>query len=215
VSRRRQRFILLSLAGLSPLLVLGGAWWLVNRFVLAPRAPGPDATPDEVIQFVANEKGLPRLGPTNGKALLDRLATHMAADAPFRERLVAALRRESLDVQQAFRSNVFQTIKPALLSDIRRYHEIPGEQRGEFLDQRVVEYQRLAGAFRSSGAGGSLRDLLPDREELLRMLIANTTDEERDLGSAYVTAYLARVQQIRADPQLQEQFNQRVAAGPP
>ncbi len=55
----------------------------------------------------------------------------------------------------------------------------------------------------------------PGKDEMLQTLLQKTTEEERQLGFDYVRAVAARVAEIQADPELKQQFEDRIASVKP
>jgi hypothetical protein len=213
-----QRQILAFLACVSPLLVLGGAWWAVDTYVLAPPVPSAQDTAEVHARFLAHPKGLPRLRGRRLEQFLDRQSSRLLTDAAFREQLAVALRRSPPESQEAARRHLAAAYKPRVMADVRRFHELGGAARSAYLDDRIVHYMRLASALRAgSGEEGqrAMRTLLPDREQIAQLLLSATSQEERALGMEFLSAYQARVQQIVADPDLKRQFETRIAALPP
>lgn len=203
-----RRTILLVLAGVAPLLAAAGLWWVVDAWVLAPRIPGATSGGEECVSFVAHEKGLVRLSAERQRRFLDEQRARMLRDVEFRRDVLSALRRAAPDTRAALEGNLLDALKPTLLDDVRRYHALTPAERPDFLDERLVEYQRFLGAFsgeRAESAG------LFDKQRLTNLILARTSDAERELGAVYVTSLLARQQEIRADADLRRRFELRVA----
>lgn len=208
------RRVWLYLACASPVLVLAGIWWLVTEVLLVPRTPDAQTPPDRVFAYIVHEEGLPRLDPPRAQAFFEEQVRRLLADADFRRRFLAEIRTATPDQQKAFRANLFDVFKPMLMDDIRGYHAEPEEGRQTYLDDRIVAYNRLSRALgRDSTAISAELDMLkPTREEALALLLNKTTAEERQLGTAYVAALTARVQEILADPDLEAALRARIDA---
>lgn len=208
----RARPILVALACASPLLLLGGLWWAVNAFLLTPGVPDDDASAEECARFIVHEKGLSRLDGDRRDRFLQHHLRRLVQDAALRDRFAAVLRRLTVEEQAAFRAHLFDAFKPHVLSDVRRFHDLQGERRGGYLDERIVEYNRVAaflgGARIDKRAFGNA---LPDPSQMTELLLTKTTEEERELGLAYFGALAERVKQILADPELKREFEARIA----
>ncbi len=210
-----QRQILTVVACASPLLLLGGAWWAVDTCLLAPPVPSVEDPPEAHVRFLSDPRGLPRLRGRRLERFLDQQTSRLLADAGFRDQLAATLRRSPPETQEAARQHLLDAFKPRILADIRRFHALSGAERAAYLDGRIVHYMRLAAALRAGSSEESqraARTLLPDREQLARLLLSATSQEERNMGLAFLTAYQARVQQILADPELKRSFETQIAA---
>jgi len=210
-----QRQILTILACASPLLLLGGAWWAIDACLLAPPLPSSGDPPEAYVRFLSDPRGLPRLRGRRLEQFLDQQTSRLLTDAAFREQLAAALRRSPPETQEAARQHLLEALKPRILADIRRFHALSGAEQATYLDGRIVHYTRLVAALRAGSSEETqraARALLPEREQLTHLLLSATSQEERNMGLAFLTAYQARVQQILADPELKRSFEARIAA---
>ncbi len=209
---RSRRFLLIA-ACAAPLLVLGGAWWAVNAFVLTPRVPTDDAPIDECVRFVVHERGLPRLNERQSASFLEQQTHRLVQHARLRERFATALRRLIPEEQEAFRVHLFDALKPRVLAHVRRFHALQGEAQRRYLDERIVEYNRAA-AYLGQGRmdKSAFGNALPDSSRLTELLLTRTSDEERRLGMTYFAALGKRITEILADPRLKQDFEARIAA---
>ena len=208
---RRLRMILLAVL---PVVVIFGLWWFVSQRLLLPGIPDAHTPADQVAQFLMHPEGLPRLEHQRALAVLETQLRRLAADQAFLNALAAEIRTSPLEEQRALREHIFDVYKPELMRDIRKYHELPAAQRQDFLDERIVYYNRL----QSAGSQVHInKEMLwgptaPTPQELLEWLYTKTTEEERQLGMAYARALAARVEQIMADPALKAEFEKRISA---
>ena len=205
------RRVLLIAACVAPVIILAGAWWVVNTFVLAPAIPGPSATPDELVEFVIHDKGLPRLDQDERLTFLTKQAKRIATDKGLSDRFARALRTASPEEQLAFRSHLFDTFKPLFLGDARRFLKLEPEAQQAYLDERIVAYNRLS-ITRGEVAidPDALGSALPNSTEALQMVMEKTTEEERQTIMAYGVALRARVEEILGDPELKAEFEARI-----
>ncbi|MCK4340507.1 MAG: hypothetical protein KAY37_02140 [Phycisphaerae bacterium] len=210
------RKALLILACASPVLVLGVVWWVVTQVLMVPGVPDGTTPPEQVAQFIMHEKGLPRLGRAQGEAFFRRQVRRLGRDQAFRERFLAELRTAGSVEQKAFRAHLFDVFKPLLMKDIEQYHALAGAARREYLDERIVEYNRMSRALGKAGISAEALDAVaPDQTEMLTLLMEKTTEQERQLGMAYGAAIAARVAEILADPELKAEFEARISSPEP
>lgn len=211
-----RRRVVLVLACAAPVLVLAGLWLLVTQVLLVPAVPDATTPPDQVVQFIIHEKGLPRLSREKCDAVLKQQISRLVRDEPFRNRFAAEYRVSSPEEQKAFREHVFDAFKPLVMDDIRRFHELPESARQAYLDERIVTYNRLSKLLGSvqidKNIAGSPADAQAD---LLTTLLQKTTEEERQMGIAYAQALAVRVAAILADPESKADFEKRIAAPTP
>lgn len=196
----------------SPLLLLLGLYLLVTLVLLRPGLPGPEAEPEQVVQFIAHKQGLPRLKPPEVERFLEGQIQRLLRDEAYRDGFLREVRTASIEDQEAFRSHLFDAIKPTVMADIRAFHALLPAERLNLLDERIVAYNRLA---RVAGGAGISKDALgqtaPNPQQMLDLLMRKTTDEERQLGLAYLQALQLRVLTILADPDLKAEFEARIA----
>ncbi len=211
----RYRRVVVVLACAAPVFVLGAVWLLVTRVLMVPAVPGSDTLPDQVVQFIMHEQGLPRLSRERCDAVLKQQIHRLIEDAKFRDRFAREYRVSSPEQQRAFREHVFDAFKPVVMADINGYHLLDDAERREYLDGRIVEYNRMATILANiqvnasaAGLGGG------EKAEMLGLLLTKTTEHDRELGFAYIQAIQVRVVEILADPELEEQIRARIAAEP-
>jgi hypothetical protein len=210
----RARRALVVLAWLAPVLLLAGAWVLVDEVLLAPRIPDEQTPANELLAYIVNSRGLPRLSAERRCTLLEQQARRLLADAALRAQFLAAYRTAGRDEQEAFRVHVFDAFKPLVMRDVRGYSALAADDsRRSFLDQRIVAYGRLAAMWGSARISRRvLGSGAPDTGELLQLVMDRTSADERDAAAAYLKAYAARVGEVLADPELKRALEEQVAA---
>lgn len=208
----RLRRPLIALACAAPVLLLALVWWLVTDVILVPSIPQATTPPEQVVEFITHPKGLPWLAQARAETFLYEQVRRLLSDASFRDRFLSALRTASPDEQAAFRAHLFDAFKPIFMRDVHRFHELTGEQRRAYLDERIVAYNRMAAyAGRVEIRPDAIHGLAPSQSQLLELLTQRTTEQERQLAAAYQAALQARVLEILADPELKADFEARIA----
>jgi hypothetical protein len=196
----------------APLVALGGVWLLVTEVLLVPAVPEVAAPADRVVEFIVHPKGLLRVARARREAFLKQQALRLVRDEAFRSRFGAEYRVSSPDQQRAFREHLFDAFKPMVMDDIRRFHELPEAARPAYIDEHIVAYNRLAKMLENVRIEPSLVNTGADtKADLLGLLLQKTTEQERQLATAYAQALAARVATILADPQLKADFEARIA----
>ena len=210
--RRLPRGATLLAACVVPLAGAALVWWAADAWLLAPARPSATSAAEAYVQFISHERGLPRLDARGVRELLDQQADRLLLDGAFRRDYVTALRRAPGEQQTAFRRHLARALKPLLMDDVRRYHALGEAERTAFLDEQILKYNRLAAAFRADQIDRSaFGAALPDRDELLRLLLSQTNELEREQGTAFIFAYLARVREIERDPERRAEMERQVA----
>lgn len=212
----RARRVLLAAACVGPLLLLGGAWWLLRDVILSPGVPDDRTSGARAFAFIVHERGLPRLSQARTEALLQLQIRRMARESDFREQFLSAYRTATEDEQTAFRSHLFDAFKPIVMRDVREFQSIAPQDRPRHLEDKVVEYNRLAAMWGNVRIGkDALGAGAPSATKMLTLLMEKTTEEERRLGAEYFQAYAECVREILADEPRKKAVEERIrAAGP-
>lgn len=209
----RSRRLILIAACAAPLLLLGAAWWSIDRFVLTPPRPTMASTAEQVVRFLVDDKGLPKLRQAEREDVIELHLQKWLADESYRSGFASALRRCSDEEREAFKAHTFDAVKPIIMRDVRRYHELAGEARKAFVDERIVEYHRMASILRGAKVDKSaFGDSLPSSNEVGQLVLAKTTEEERILGQTFFAALAERQTEIQADEALNADFLRRIEA---
>lgn len=200
----------------APVLLLGGVWWLVTEVLLPPAVPDDRTPPDEVVQFMVHEQGLPRLARAKAEQFVLAQGRRLAREAAFREQFLAALRTSSPEDKKALRTNLLDTFTPMIREDVRRFQSLSPGQREAFLDDRIVAYLRL-NVFRDTHVhvkgSDAWGDAPPTQDELMTWFATRFNEEERQMVAAYFAALFARAQAVAADPELKAKFEAQLAGG--
>jgi hypothetical protein len=217
----RQRQALIGLMLVGPVLLLAGAWWWVNSFLLAPAVPTDRTPADQCVSFICHEKGLPRLRGEESQRFLEWQARRFIRDPEYARRFVAASHSAAPEERQAFREHLFDAFKPLLMSDVRRCERLESAERAAFIDERIVEYNRIVRVLEQSAVGQGARKMnagaMSDSDKLamLQMALSRTTEDERERAQRYASVLGARIGQILADAELRAEFERRIAEGTP
>lgn len=216
-SFQRYRRVLTGLALVAPLLLLGAAYWLIGNVLLVPRVPDQTTSALDCVGFICHEKGLPRLSASESEAYLLQQTRRFLNDTNFARQFAAALRTSTPSELQAYHENVLGAFKPLFMRDVDKWHALTGDAKASFLDQRIVEYNRMSRmAARAPAAGIDLGPGLDvDKLALLKILMDKTTEQERDDAAGFLLALKTRIEQILADPALHEEFEKRIGISPP
>ena len=208
----RSRRILLIVAGLSPVVLLAGVWALVTQVLMVPAVPGEESSPAEVVGFIIHEKGLPRLSDERAEAVFRDQVRRLGADEAFRAGFLREIRVASPEDQTALREHLLNVLKPMFMADIHQFHALNGDARRDYVDDRIVAYNRLSRALGKTGINASAAGaIVPDSATMLQWLMKTTTEEERNQGMAYFGGLQARITEILADADLTAEFEARIA----
>lgn len=209
----RARRLLVALGCIAPLIVLGGAWWLIAEVILVPGMPNEASPPEDCVAYVAHDKGLRRLTADEQEKFVRGQLSRWLGQTAYREQFAAALRRSTADEQKAFRSNLFDVFKPHVMRDVAKFHTTMGDARRAFLDDRIIEYNRMGRVLRAGRVDKSaFGDALPNPKEMMELVVAKTTQQERDQAQTFFTALGGRIAEILADEPLKKEFEAKIAA---
>jgi hypothetical protein len=193
----------------------GATYWIVDRVVLAPATPTPSSPADVWLAYVVEPRGMARLKPEQATRYLEHLLVRLLSDEAFRNAFASGLRSGAAEEQGAFREHVFDAFKPKLMADIRRYDELKDDAaRTVFLDERLLDFKRMELLTGGSKIDKSFADAAGGQAELIKLLLAKTTEEERSLGAAYIRAAVERWNEIKQDEAKRADFEKRLKGQP-
>lgn len=213
--RAISRALLIACATIVPLVALGLAWLAVERLALTPRQPAAGAAAADYIRFISSPRGLPTLPAGQQRDFLEAQGQRLLLETAFRDDYAAALRRTPAEAISQYRSHLFAALKPQFMQQIDEFAQLPPDARVDFLDARIIEYERIARAYKAARIDADLLGrFFSDRQQLQSFLLGQTSAEERERGMSFVAAYLTRRQDLKSDPQRWAQIDARVAAEP-
>lgn len=215
-SFQQNRRILIGSALVGPLLLMGAAYWLIGNVLLVPRVPDETTSALDCVAFICHEKGLPRLSASATEAYLLQQTRRFLNDPNFARQFAAALRISTPSELQAYHEHVLGAFKPLFMRDVDKWFALLGDSKSSFLDERIVEYNRMSRmAARAPAAGIDLGPGLDvDKLALLKILMDKTTEQERDAAAGFLLALKTRIEQILADPALHDEFEKRIGISP-
>lgn len=196
------------LACIAPLVAAGLLALLVNSVLLAPGTPGPKSTAADYFEFMANERGLPRLNGAQRAQFVKTIADRAIQDDRFASEFIAVMKRSPKDQQGVFRSNMVDAFLASMLADARRFQSLSGAAQLAFLDDKIVDHKRNEQLFRRINV--DKESLSPEKGNVLQMIMGKTSEAERDQAMAYVTAMTRRITEILADETLKKRFEERL-----
>jgi hypothetical protein len=170
-------------------------WWVVDR-ARTPATPHIGTVSlDEVLAFIVNERGLPRLSHIEQDRFLTTWHDFYSQEENQRElkrRLEASTEQKRADVRKVF----FEISKRRFLDDARHYLRIKDDRDKAyaFIVDRLGHFSAETAWLR--GYGDPQRDLssvlgtgLPrNPEDWTELIVRHTTPEERVLGEQYLHA---------------------------
>jgi hypothetical protein len=209
----RTRRLLQALAVALPLVLAGLAWWLVNQYVLTPPIPDGSAPAETVVQFIAHEKGLPRLAPAEAEAFLAAQTERIRTSPALLSEFLSVHRTLTAEESQRFSAHMVAVYKPAILRDVTAFLALEADERAAFLDAAIIRYNRAARLWQGVRVNKSMLGNAAARQsDLLAAILSLTTEDERQQAGAFVTALTRRIGEIQADADLQAEFERRIAA---
>ncbi len=191
--------------GIAGVLILAG--YLFYAVAMTPSKPDlRKAPPGDIIQFVANERGLEALTQVEQERFLDQWRAVLVEDEQKKAALKKALSDLGSEDRKALIEAFFKHIKRGYLADARRYKSLPADEQYAFLAEKIDEYEQRAVFMRDVAS-----DLGPGffgggQDAMKQWLIEHTTEDERQLGTPYMEALAQVALQLK---------KQRSAAGTP
>jgi len=176
--------------------ILGWAGWAIYDKAATPRVPNiQTASPQEVITFVLNERGLLRLPKFDQDRFLEAWRQHYGGSDQQRA-LKQYLEGADEASRQAVRQVLYQIGKRQFMENAREYQRLQksGGDTYKFLCSNIADAAAQTAWIK--GNGDPTRDLsgvmavgLPrNPEDLVKLIVSDTTPEERVLGEKYIDA---------------------------
>lgn len=203
-----RRILLIAVACASPVLILLALWLLLTEVIFVPSVPTQATPAVDVVAYILDEKGLPTLQPAKTQAFIEAQTLRMGQDAAFRELFLSSYRGLSPDERTAFRTNLFEVLKPIILHDVQQFHALKENERQAFLDDKYVEFKRMEILW----TGVQIEKTASDRADLQKlqeMILSKITPEELSATIAYITAFAERRVAIEQNAELRWQLEER------
>ncbi len=175
--------------------VAGLGYWVYDRAATPARPNVESASVGDVIAFVVNERGLGRLPQYEQERFLAAWKTEYAKDSKHRE-LKAYLEKAPESERAAVREALYRIARRQFFADAREYLKLKdaNENTYPFLAGKLAAAAMEAAWIK--GNGDPAKDLsnvmaagLPrNPEDITKLIVSDTTPEERVLGEQYLNA---------------------------
>lgn len=189
-----------------PALIIGSAVGLalITGFIgyelaATPAVPVvPKASASEIVNYIANKRGLAGLPDVQQKQFLDDWKRRLN-DTAARDDLKACLKNLDEEKRRDFVNGLARQLKKAFLEDAKQFARLkmPGE-KSEFCRQKLVEgrdqalqFKDIALALKTSGGQRT--------DDIQQWVMENTTAEERVIGEPFVDALKRVREQIKKE----------------
>ncbi|HUN82091.1 MAG TPA: hypothetical protein VMV81_11360 [Phycisphaerae bacterium] len=167
-------------------LLIGG--FVAYQVVATPPTPiVQKAAPAEMVEFVANKRGLAKLADIQQKQFFEDWKRKLE-DKQARDDLKAYLKNLDDERREAFVNALAGHFKKNFIDDARKFAQLrtPGE-KNEFVRAKLIEGRDQAIQFKdiaiSLKTGGGRRT-----DDIQQWIMDNTTAEERAIGEPFVDA---------------------------
>ncbi|MEK6643753.1 MAG: hypothetical protein AABZ08_07570 [Planctomycetota bacterium] len=179
------------------LLLIGG--FVMYEFSSTPTTPIPTkASAAEMVDFIANDRGMVKLPDVQQKQLLDEWQRHLN-DPKARDELKVFIKDVNEDTRKAFLNALLRQIKKSFLDDAKKFASLTtaGEKnahcRQKLIEGRdqALQFKDLAVLFKTNS--GTRTD------DMQQWVMENTTAEERAIGEPYVDALKRIREQVKKE----------------
>lgn len=185
LSERTKKIVL---ASTGCVMVVGASWWAYMKFTTVAPPPLASATPQQVVEFLGEARGYPRMNmEARERYLSDAYSKFSQGES--REQLARAFAQMTTREKQVFIDTTFDAFKQRALQNASEFNRLPKNKQMQYVDQvlKQFESQRVSVA----GDGG------PDNlGEAFKGMVPRTTDE---MTKAIVTKTNAR-QRAKVQP---------------
>ncbi len=177
---------------------------IYDRAMMPPVPALESAPPEEVVSFIANPRGMSRLSRFDQDNFVTMWKAHYGRDEP-RRALREHLEQCDDERRAAVREALFKVRKRQFLQDAAEFLRIREDRSAgyQFLSERLAAIAADTAWVR--GDGDPQRDLtgvmgggLPrNPDDWMRLIVSETTPEERVVGEQYVGALREVYEQVR------------------
>lgn len=192
----------------SPVVILLGVWLLLDEVVFVPGEPGATASAADVVAYIIDDKGLPRMSSPRVQPFFEAQSVRMAKEPAFREQFLSTYRTSSPEERTAFRTHLFDILKPMIMRDVEQFHALKEQERDAFLNERYVDRKRLEILWAGIRVEKSAADAA-DLQRVQEMITTRVSPEELSAALDYIKAFGKRQLEIESDPALRERLEER------
>lgn len=194
VKHHRPALVIGAVAGLS--LIVGFVYY---EFSSTPTTPiVAKASAAEMIEFIANDRGLAKLPDIQQKQLLDEWQRHLS-DAKARDELKTLIKDMNEEKKKDFVNALLRRLKKSFLDDAKKFATLTtSAEKSTYCRQKLVEgrdqalqFKDFAVLFKSNS--GTRTD------DVQQWVMENTTAEERAIGEPYVDALKRVREQVKKE----------------
>jgi hypothetical protein len=192
VKRHRRAALVGGIGGLALLTA-----YLAYEFAMTPARPDPrTAQAAEVVTYIADARGLPRLSQIEEQRFLQQWRDVLLQEPRNKEELKLCLADLGDQQRKSFSEAIFKHFKRAFLDDAGRYGQTPKDLKYEYLETKVAQYRQQA-VFLKDVAMGFSKQFSGRQDDLQKWIMEHTSAEERAVGEPYLEALKRVREQIR------------------
>lgn len=221
-SMSHERKLTLLSAGLAVVLI-GGGWWAYRTFTTVPPPDLGKADVEEVVGFLGNANGFPRMSVDQREAFINN-AYQRYSNYEDRVAMHRGFARMTDQEKRVFLDASFEVFKDRFLEEAREYNKLDRAERQRFVDSAIRNMENMRAQL--SGGGGAPVGPSGERvnlgnpfeehaprtaDEFMTRLSKMTTPKERDEGRQLLEDIATRSKQLDSNPRERERF--RSAAG--
>jgi len=204
LSERTKKVILISTG--SVLIVVGG-WWAYMTFTTVPPPALETATPDQVVSFLGNTRGLGRMPIEQRGQYLADMYTRFS-EGPARQDLNRAFAQMSTREKQEFVDATLDVFQYHFLEQAAEYNRLPGNQKRQFVDQMIQGFESrrrgMAGVGGSDNMGEAFKGMMPTSTDgMMKMMVERTNTRQRAKAQPLVDELAVRYKDMQDRKALQ------------
>jgi DNA-directed RNA polymerase subunit F len=188
---------------ISAVLVLGAIVWYAAFSPLSPPSV-KNAEANEIVNYFVDDRGFCCLPIEQREKFLEHAYIRFGEEQEW-TKVSRLLRRMPQAQLENFRNAVFEIGKTRFLEHARKFNELSPDERQAYLDKIILEFtkkgQKLGrNVGQAQALAGPLREILPqNNQELIKFIVSQTSDRERQQAGALYDALLQRYANLEAD----------------
>jgi len=185
------------------LVVIVGSWWAYFKFTTVPPPDLASAQPEDVAEFLGNDRGYGRLPPSQAEAFLvrtyERFNTYEG-----RANLVRSFRQLPPSQQKICIDKTFDVAREITLRCAEEYRDLPKKEKKKYVDQTIHRFQAMQGELGGRGDPNvdfgqvAMPHLPRSSNDMRKLLVTRTTPSQRARAEPFINAIVQRRENQRS-----------------
>lgn len=204
------------IAGIALTILLGATLWFTVYAAKTPPDPAA-ASADEVVSYLSDPRGLPRLSIEDREAYLKDIYQQFSDDQDWAE-ISRRFREMPQTDMEVFRDALFEICRERFLNYAEKYNAMDEVERRAYLDEIIMDVTTMGRQYggqvgKAQQIAQPFMQVLPqNQDEMVEYLIQNTDTREREVAQILFQDIIDRVAEMRSERKAARQKRKAQAA---